>query len=115
VRELDGIGHHGSAYASNLSAEQTAGYTAAFSAITEQFKQAQLAGLSVSGQVVQQLVRQHYEFCLQFWTPNKAAYKALAQSYLMPSPYRDSYEAVNQGLAKFHHDAIVIWADANLD
>jgi hypothetical protein len=33
----------------------------------------------------------------------------------MPSPYRDSYEAVNQGLAKFHHDAIVIWADANLD
>ncbi len=115
MRELDGIGHHGSAYASNLSAEQTAGYTAAFSAITEQFKQAQLAGLSVSGQVVQQLVRQHYEFCLQFWTPNKAAYKALAQSYLMPSPYRDSYEAVNQGLAKFHHDAIVIWADANLD
>jgi hypothetical protein len=115
MRELDGIGHHGSAYANNLSAEQTAEYTAAFSALTEQFKQAQLSGLSVSGEIVQQLVQQHYEFCLQFWTPSKAAYKALAQSYLMPSPYRDSYEAVNQGLAKFHHDAIVIWADANLD
>ena len=30
-------------------------------------------------------------------------------------PYRDSYEAVNEGLAKYHHDAIVIWADANLE
>lgn len=115
MRELDGIGHHGSAYANNLSAEQTAAYTAAFSAITEQFKQAQLAGLSVSSDAVQQLVQQHYEFCLQFWTPSKAAYKTLAQGYLLPSPYRDSYEAVNPGLAKFHHDAIVIWADANLD
>ena len=58
MRELDGIGHHGSAYANNLSAEQTAGYTAAFSAITERFKQAQLDGLSVSGEIVQQLVQQ---------------------------------------------------------
>jgi hypothetical protein len=115
MREVDGIGHHGSAYANNLSAEQTAGYTAAFSAITEQYKQAQLAGLSVSSDVVQQLVQQHYEFCLQFWTPTRVAYKALAQSYLLPSEYRDAYEQVNAGLAKFHHDALVVWADSNLD
>jgi hypothetical protein len=36
-------------------------------------------------------------------------------SYLLPSPYRDSIEAVEPGLAKYNHDAIVIWADANLE
>lgn len=115
MRELDPIANHGSAYAGNYSAEQNAQFTAAFSALTEAFKQAQLDALPVSDEQVQGFVRQHYEFCLQFWTPSRAAYKSLAQSYLMPSPYRDSYEAVNEGLAKYHHDAIVIWADANLE
>lgn len=115
MRELDPVANHGSAYANNHSAEQNAQFTAAFSALTEAFKQAQFNALPVSDELVQDLVRQHYEFCLQFWTPSRAAYKSLAQSYLLPSPYRDSYEAVNAGLAKYHHDAIVLWADANLD
>ncbi|MEY4985585.1 MAG: hypothetical protein RLZZ359_471 [Actinomycetota bacterium] len=67
-----------------------------------------------SSEVVQDAVRQHYEFCLQFWVPTRAAYKGLALSYLLPSPYRDSYEAVAEGLGKFTHDAVVIWADKNL-
>jgi hypothetical protein len=115
MREIDPINQHGSAYPNNFSAEQNSEYTVAFAAITEAFKQAQVSGLTVSDAAVQDLVRQHYEFCLQFWKPSRAAYKALAQSYLMPSPYRDSYEAVNAGLAKFHYDAIVIWADASLE
>ena len=114
MRELDSAANHGSAYPSNYSAEQNSQFTAAFSAITEAFKQAQIEGVPSSDDRVQELVREHYEFCLQFWTPSRAAYKALAQGYLLPSPYRDSYEAVNLGLAKFHHDAIVIWADKNL-
>ncbi len=115
MRELDPAANHASAYASNYSAEQNTQFTAAFSAITQGFKQAQIEEVPVSDDRVQELVRQHYEFCLQFWKPTRAAYKALAQSYLLPSEYRDSYEAVNAGLAKFHHDAIVIWADANLE
>lgn len=114
MRELDGIGHHSSAYPSNYTAEQNTQFTAAFSSITEAFKQAQMAGIPFSDESVQDLVRQHYEFCLKFWTPSRATYKSLAQGYLFPTPYRDSYEAVNPGLAKYHHDAIVIWADANL-
>ena len=101
-------------YQNNYSKEQNQQFTVAFAAITDGFKQQQLAGTSVADPVVQELVRQHYEFCLQFWTPSRAAYKSLAQSYLLPSPYRDSYEAVNPGLAKYHYDAIVIWADQNL-
>lgn len=114
MRELDGVGQHGSAYPNNYSAEQNAAYTAQFGEITTKFKQAQIDGLSPSDPLVQDLVKQHYDFCLQFWTPNRVAYKALAQGYLFPTPYRDAYESVNEGLAKYHHDAIVIWADANL-
>jgi hypothetical protein len=36
-------------------------------------------------------------------------------SYVLPTPYRDSIETIAPGLAKYNHDAIVIWADANLD
>lgn len=115
MRELDGIGQHGSAYPSNYSPAQNAAFTAEFSAITEAFKQAQLSGASPSSDQVQALVKQHYEFCLKFWTPTRAAYKSLAQGYLFPTPYRDAYEAVSEGLAKYHHDAIVLWADQNLE
>ena len=115
MRELDPTSNHGSAYANNLSAEQNAAFTVAFGEITEKFKQAQIKGMTATDPEVQELVKLHYNSCLQFWKPSRAAYKALAQSYLMPSPYRDSYESVNPGLAKYHHDAIVTWADANLE
>jgi len=85
-----------------------------FGAITNQMASLMLQGAVASDSEVQELVQQHYEFCCQFWTPNQTAYKSLALSYLLPSPYRDSYEGVEVGLAKFTHDAIVIWADANL-
>lgn len=115
MRELDGIGHHGSAYPNNYTSEQNSAYTVAFKTITDEFKAAQIAGRSPGSEEVQALVKKHYDFCLQFWKPSRSAYKSLAQSYILPSPYRDSYEAVNAGLAKYHHDAIVIWADANLE
>ena len=115
MRELDPAANHASAYPSNYSAEQNSQFTSAFSAITSAFKQAQLEAVPVSDDRVQEFVRQHYEFCSQFWAPTRATYKALAQGYLLPSVYRDSYESLNPGLAKFHHDAIVIWADTNLE
>lgn len=115
MRELDGPGYLADLYQNNFSKEQNQQFTAAFGAITEAFKVQQIAGTAPSDLAVQELVRRHYEFCLQFWTPSRAAYKALAQSYLLPSGYRDSYELVNPGLAKYHHDAIVIWADKNLE
>ena len=47
-------------------------------------------------------------------TPTKDAYKSLAMSYVLPTPYRESYEGVAEGLGKYHYDAICIWADKNL-
>ena len=115
MRDFEPIGQHGSAYANDFSAEQNAQFTQQFGALTQKFKLAQLDALAADSDEVQALVKEHYEFYSKFWAPTRASYKALAQSYLLPSPYRDSYEHVNAGLAKYHHDALVIWADANLD
>ena len=101
-------------YQNNYSSQQQAEFATKFSAITEAFKQQQLTGADPASADVQLLVAQHYEFILQFWKPTRAAYKSLAQSYILPTPYRDSYESVNPGLAKYHYDAIVVWADNNL-
>jgi hypothetical protein len=49
-------------------------------------------GLTPVDETMQQQVRKHFEFCLQFWAPNRESYKSLALSYIFPSPYRDSYE-----------------------
>jgi hypothetical protein len=115
VREFELPSQRAELFQNDYSQGQNQQFAAAFAEITEGFKIQQLAGTPVSDPTVQDLVRQHYEFCLQFWKPSRAAYKSLAQGYLFPTDYRDTYESVNPGLAKYHHDAIVIWADQNLE
>ncbi|MEY3676827.1 MAG: hypothetical protein RL351_54 [Actinomycetota bacterium] len=114
MREVDPTANHANMYANNYSNEQNQKFTADFGEVTQKFNAAMQAGTPATDPLVQDLVRQHYDFCLQFWTPSRDAYKSLAMSYIMPSPYRDSYEAVAPGLAKYHYDAIVTWADTNL-
>lgn len=115
MRELDSTANHADMYSNNYSAAENEKFTAEFGAITDAFKVQMQAGVPATDVSVQDLVRQHYEFCLQFWKPTRAAYKSLAMSYIMPSPYRDSYENVAAGLAKYHYDAIATWADQNLE
>lgn len=108
------FGFHSEQYQNNYSKEENQNFTQIFGQITEEFAQKMEVGVSPSDQAVQDLVKRHYEFCLQFWTPTKEAYKSLAMSYILPSPYRDAYEEVAVGLGKYHYDAIVVWADENL-
>lgn len=108
------FGMYSEQYANNYSKEQNEQFTAAFDAITQQFVAAMQEGLPADADSVQEAVRQHYEFCSQFWMPTREAYKSLALSYIMPSPYRDTYEGIAEGLGKYHYDAIVMWADNNL-
>jgi hypothetical protein len=105
---------HSSYYANKYSESENQQFTAIFGEITEGFKVSMLEGLSPESEPVQDLVRRHYEFCLRFWKPDRESYQALATSYLLPSPYRDSYESVAEGLAKYHYDAIVHFAKNNL-
>ena len=111
---INQFGFHSGQYVNNHSEAQNQQFTAAFSQITEGFKVAMEQGLGADHESVQDLVRQHYEFCLQFWKPDRESYKSLAMSYILPSPYQESYEAVAKGLGKYHYDALVLFADQNL-
>ena len=108
------FGYHSSQFQNNYSKEENRKFTQAFGELTQRFATAMANGVPASDVTVQALVKEHFEFCSQFWMPNREAYKSLAMSYVLPSPYRDSYESVAEGLAKYHYQALVIWADNNL-
>ena len=108
------FGIHSEQYHNNYSKEEEQKFTQVFGELTSEFATKMAEGVHASDESVQELVKKHYDFILQFWTPNKEAYKSLAMTYILPSPYRDSYEEVAQGLGKYHYDAVCIWADKNL-
>ena len=110
----DPFGYHSEKYVNNFSEVENRQFTEIFSGITSAFANAMDQQLSPESAEVQNLVRQHYDFCLRFWKPDRESYKALAMSYILPSEYRDHYESVKTGLGKFHYDAIVHFADNNL-
>jgi hypothetical protein len=111
----DPFGHHSGQYVNNFSEAENKQFSVAFDEITQGFNVAMEQGLATSDEAVQDLVKRHYEFCLQFWKPNRESYKSLAMSYILPSPYQESYEAIAKGLGKYHYDAIVLFADENLE
>ena len=108
------FGIHSQQFQNNYTAEENQKFTQVFGELTAEFAEKLSLGISASDDSVQLLVKRHFEFCSQFWTPTKEAYKSLAMSYVLPSPYRDAYEGVAEGLGKYHYDAICIWADQNL-
>lgn len=110
----DPLGIHAGQYQNNYTQEETNQFTLEFSEITKSFAEAMHEGVNPADVKVQELVNKHYAFVSKFWTPSKEAYKSLAMSYILPSPYKDSYEAVAKGLGKYHYDAILIWAEKNL-
>lgn len=114
MNNSDPLGMHAGQYQNNFSQAETNQFTIEFSELTKSFAQSMAEGINPADDKVQELVKKHYEFISKFWTPTKEAYKSLAMSYILPSPYRDSYESVAKGLGKYHYDAIVIWSEKNL-
>ena len=104
----------GSYSGANITQEQNENYTKEFSAITEEMADAMKQGFSPDSDEMQSAVAKHYEFILQFWTPDKAAYKSLAMNYVVPSGYNEYYEQAAEGLASYVYSAVSIWADKNL-
>jgi len=115
VREIDSGATHADLFVNTWTKEQNQQFAVEFAQITESMAEHMKGGATPADESVQDLIRQHYEFCTQFWKPNRESYVSLALSYVLPSPYRDSYESVATGLGKFHYDAIVVWANNNLD
>lgn len=104
----------GSYYNSNISAEENSQYTKTFSRITEHMVEAMTAGLPPDSEQMQEAVHRHYEFILQFWTPDKETYKSLAMNYILPTEFKDHYEGVQSGLGRYIYEAVCIYADNKL-
>lgn len=108
------FGIHSEQYQNKHSKEEEQKFAKVFGALTSEFATKMAEGVSAGDESVQELVKQHYDFILQFWIPNREAYKSFAMTYILPSAYKDSYEEVSKGLGKYHYDAVCIWADKNL-
>lgn len=105
---------HAGLYQNNYTEQENRDFAAIFDQITKKMVASLQAGESFDSAAMQQAVREHYEFCLRFWTPNRGAYKSLALSFILPTGYRDTYEGYAQGLGKYVYDAITYFADTNL-
>jgi len=104
----------GAYYQNNYSTEENQQFAREFDAITKQMVNCLDAGLTSEDSKMQEQVRAHYEFCLRFWEPNRESYKSLALSFILPSPYRDTYEGYRQGLGQYIYEATVSFADREL-
>ncbi len=65
-------------------------------------------------EAVQSLVARHYDWISLFWTPDREAYRGLADMYVDDHRFRANYDKFGDGTAELLRDAIKIWADANL-
>jgi hypothetical protein len=108
------FGNYSQQYQNKHSKAEFQKFTEDFGQLTSEFAAKMKEGIPAGDESVQELVQRHYDFTIQFWTPDKESYKSLAMTYILPSPYRDSYEEVAEGLGKYHYDAVCIWADKKL-
>lgn len=109
------FGYHSSQYNQQHSKQEEEKFTEDFHDITSRMNELMKSGFSASDPQVQAEVKKHYEFICQFWNPNREAYKSLAMTYILPTGYKDFYDEFEKGLGKFTYDAVVIWANTNLE
>jgi hypothetical protein len=101
-------------YQNNFTREENQQFTQIFNQITQKMVDALESGHSHDSEIMQQAVQEHFDFCNRFWKPNAEAYKSLAMSYVLPTEYRDTYEASRVGLGKYIYDAVCHFADTKL-
>jgi hypothetical protein len=104
----------GSYYDSNYTAEQSSQFAQVFSTITQRMVTSLREGLAPESEEMQAAVRDHYEFVLQFWTPDRETYKSLAMNYILPTEFNHHYESEAAGLGQYLYEAVCVFADENL-
>jgi hypothetical protein len=73
-----------------------------------------VAGTPVGDQQVLAEVDAHYQDVCRFWTPNAAAFKNLARTYVDDQQWKAVYDEIAVGLAEYQRDAMVAYAEARL-
>lgn len=109
------FGYHASQYNQKFTQQEEQKFAEVFTGFTTRMSQLMQAGAKPSDAEVQIEVGKHYEFVCQFWKPTREAYKSLGMTYVLPTGYKDFYEDFEKGLGKFTYDAVVIWAETNLE
>lgn len=104
----------GSYYQNGYSKEQNQNFAVEFDQITRKMLVVLDSGHSYSSKAMQDVVREYYNWILQFWTPDRESFKSLAMNYVLPTGYRDTYEGYREGLGKFVYDGICHFADNEL-
>ncbi|MCC2625068.1 MAG: Transcriptional regulator SkgA, mercury resistance [Burkholderiales bacterium] len=70
--------------------------------------------LDPASETVQQLVKRHYEWIKNFWTPTKHTYIGLSNLYSEHEDFKKFYERYNSHMIEFLVKAIKIFAEENL-
>jgi 1,2-phenylacetyl-CoA epoxidase catalytic subunit len=100
--------------AASYTAEQSSQFAQAFSSITQKMICSLGDGLPPESDAMQEAVREHYEFILRFWKPDRETYKSLAMSYILPTEFNEHYDAQADGLGQYIYKAVCVFADENL-
>jgi hypothetical protein len=96
------------------TAEQSSQFAQGFSSITQKMISSLCDGLPPESDTMQEAVREHYEFILEFWKPDRETYKSLAMSYILPTEFNEYYDAQADGLGQYIYKAVCVFADENL-
>ncbi|MEV7226919.1 MULTISPECIES: MerR family transcriptional regulator [Polymorphospora] len=72
------------------------------------------AGVPVTDDRVQELVRFHHEVTCLFWTPNRDAYRGLGQMYVDDERFRRNIGGGDDALVEYLRDAMFVYADRRL-
>ncbi len=80
--------------------------------LTVEIAGAMKTGINPKSEEVQKLIAKHYDGLRAFYEPNLEIYRGLANMYVADERFKANYEKVAPGLAKFMHDAMLVYADA---
>ncbi|GAA0595698.1 MerR family transcriptional regulator [Streptomyces crystallinus] len=98
-----------------MTADDTERWQREVTAQMIRFAEFMVAGTPVGDPAVQAEVELHYQGVCRFWTPNAAAYKGLARTYVDDPRFRANFDKIADGLAAYQRDAMDVYADARLD
>ena len=86
---------------------------AAFAAICQDLVTLMGRQLPADSREAQAVIRRHYEWLKQFWTPNRESYAGHSQ-LMVDSDLRKAYEAYDPGLPEFAASAMKVFAENEL-
>jgi len=85
----------------------------AFAAICKDLVEVMGAGLAADSRGAQDVIRRHYQWLKQFWTPTRESYAGHSQ-LIVDSELRKAYETYDPGLPEFAAAAMKVFAEKEL-